>query len=80
MPVAIVEINEKNNQIINIVKAQYGLRDKSQAINKLVEEYARLLMPMELRPEYLKKLEHIEKEKSIRVNDADGFFKKMRSR
>ncbi len=80
MPVAIVELKEENNRIINVVKAQYGLRDKSQAINKLVEEYARHVMPRELRPEYVKKLKRIEKEKSVRVENPDAFFQKMRSR
>ncbi len=78
MPVAIVELEEKNNRVINIVKAQYGLKDKSQAINKLVEEYAKMVLPTELRPEYVKKLQRIEKEKSIHVKDVDSFFKKMR--
>lgn len=80
MPVAIVKLEEKNNQIINIVKAQYGFHDKSQAINKLVEEYARLAMPTALRPQYVKKLDRIQKEKSVRVENADAFFQKMRLR
>jgi hypothetical protein len=80
MPVAIVELEEKNNRVINIVKARYGLRNKSQAINKLVEEYAMMILPTELRPEYVKKLQRIEKEKSILVKDVDHFFQKMRSR
>ncbi len=78
MPVAIVELEEKNNRVINIVKAQYGLRDKSQAINKLVEEYAKMILPTELRLEYIEKLKRIEKEKSVPVKDVDSFFQKMR--
>ena len=30
---AIVTIDERTNRILNIVKAKYGLKDKSQAIN-----------------------------------------------
>jgi len=30
---AIVTIDDRTNRIINIVKAKYGLKDKSQAIN-----------------------------------------------
>ena len=36
---AIINISEKTNRVLNIVKAKYGLKDKSQAIDKFVEEH-----------------------------------------
>ena len=36
---AIIDISQKTNRVINVVKAKYDLKDKSQAINKMAEEF-----------------------------------------
>ena len=56
---AIVDISMEANRVLNIIKAKYGLRDKSQAINTLAREYEEEMLEPELRPEYVKKLEKI---------------------
>jgi hypothetical protein len=58
---AIININEKANRILNILKAKYGLKDKSQAINLMAEHYEKELLEPELRPEYVEKIRKIEK-------------------
>ncbi len=80
MPVAIVKLNDEANKVINIVKAKYGLKDKSEAINKMAEEYEQEVLEPELRPEYVEKLRNIEKEKTIKVKDIDEYFEKIRKR
>ncbi len=65
MPKAMIQISEDANRIINIVKAKYSLKDKSEAIDKLAEEYGKTLLEPELRPEYLSKLKRIEAEGAI---------------
>ncbi len=80
MPTAIVKLDEKANRVINIVKAKYGLKDKSQAINKMAEEYEHEILEPELRPEYVEKLKKIEKEKTIKVKDIDEYFEKLKKR
>ena len=62
MPKAIISISDEANRTIIIVKANYGLRDKSEAINTMAEQYENNLMEPELRPEYVKKLKKILKE------------------
>ena len=57
-----IEIPKEANQILNIVKARYNLKTKSEAIAKIVIECGASILEPELRPEYLKKLEIIEKE------------------
>jgi len=74
MTTAIVELNDKTNRVVNIVKAMYELKDKSQAINKMAEEFENEILEMQLRPEYLKRLERIEKEKSLKVKNVDNYF------
>lgn len=60
---ALIKLNDNANRIINIVKAKYGLKDKSEAINIITKEYENNLLEPELRPEYIKKLEKIVKGK-----------------
>ena len=60
---ALIKLNDNANRIINIVKAKYGLKDKSEAINIITKEYETNLLEPELRPEYIKKLEKIVKGK-----------------
>ena len=62
---AIININEDANKILNIIKAKYGLRDKSEAINIMATEYSKNLLEPELRPAYKLKLKRLEKEKGI---------------
>lgn len=58
---AIVDVSNRTNRVINIIKAKYELKDKSEAINKMAEEYELEIMEPELRQEYIKKLKKIEK-------------------
>jgi hypothetical protein len=44
-----VDISDKTNRILNIVKAQKGLKDKNTTINFIVEQYAELTSPVELK-------------------------------
>ncbi len=59
---AVVKISERSNRVLNIVKAKYGLRTKSEAINIMAERYESELLEPGLRPEYVKKLKKIEEE------------------
>ena len=67
---AIVEIDEEANKVINLLKAQYGLRDKSQAINKMAKQYKEIVLESEFSAEYIRKLMEIQKEPIIRVGST----------
>jgi hypothetical protein len=56
---AFININDRANRMINILKATYGLKDKSQAI-ELAMEIIETLEP-ELRPDYIKKIKKIQR-------------------
>jgi len=62
---AIINLGEYEDRIVTIVKGKYGLKNKSDAINKIIEEFDDRLLESQLRPEYLKKLQKIRKEKGI---------------
>ncbi len=73
---AIVEIDGEANKVINLLKAQYGLKDKSQAINEMARQYRELVLESELRPAYLNKLKKIQAEPIIRIGSAKDFAKR----
>ena len=62
---AVIDIEEHANRVLNIVKAKYGLKDKSEAINVVVTEYEENCLEPELRPVYVEKLERLKKEKGV---------------
>jgi hypothetical protein len=73
---AIINISERSNRILNIIKAKYGLNDKSKAIELMAEQYEQELLEPELRPEYIEKAIKIQKQKPIKVGTADKLRKR----
>lgn len=74
---AIIDINENANRTINIIKAKFGLKDKSQAINMMAKQYSEILLEPQLRPEYIEKLKKISAGKHIEVKDIAGLRKEI---
>ncbi len=64
---ALIEIDENTNRVLNIVKAKYGLQDKAQAIEFVVNKYIEEEDEPELRPEFIAKMRGIEKQKTIKI-------------
>ena len=66
---AMIDIKEHTNRVLNIVKAKYDLKDKSQAIDIMAVQYEEFVLEPELRPEFIEEMKSIHKEKSIPVKD-----------
>ena len=66
---AIVDLDEHANRVINIIKAKYDLKDKSDAINVMAKRYEEELLDPELKPEYIEKLKKIEKQKTKKIKN-----------
>ena len=62
---AIIDIDEHANRVINVVKAKFGLKDKSAAIEMMALQYEEELLEPQLRPEYKDKLTRIMKGKHL---------------
>lgn len=71
-----MEIDEEANRVINILKAHYGLKDKSQAINEMAKQYREIVLESELKPEYMRRLVKIQKEAIIRVGNPEDLRKR----
>ncbi len=66
---AMINISPEANQILNIVKARYALKDKSAAIVKVIEEYGQGILEPELRPEFIEEMKKVSKEKTVKVTN-----------
>ena len=58
---AIINIDEHTNRLLNILKAKYGLKDKSEAIVIMAQQYEKEVLEPELKPEYIQKIKKIQK-------------------
>jgi len=72
---AIINISDQANRILNIIKAKYGLKDKSEAINTMAEQYESTLLEPELRPEFIKKALKVHNEPSIKIGTVEKLRK-----
>jgi hypothetical protein len=63
---ALITIDENTNRVMNLVKHKFCLKDKSEVVKFLVEEYIENQDEPELRPEFVAKLKKLKKEKRIR--------------
>ena len=76
-----IELNGYANKVLAVLKAKYGLKDKSEAINKFAELYGNELVEKEANEEYIKKMiegvnEHLKKYKDRRMTfkELDALF------
>ncbi|MEK6837937.1 MAG: DUF2683 family protein [Nanoarchaeota archaeon] len=72
---AIVNIQEHQDRVLNIVKGKYGLKNKSEAINLVIDEFEKRLLEPELRPEYKEELMRIDKGRFRRFSGVEELRK-----
>jgi len=67
---SIIDLTERESRIINIVKAKYGLKDKSQALSVILKRYEECELEPQLRPEFVDEVEETRKNgKFVKVKD-----------
>jgi len=67
---SIIDLSERESRIINIVKAKYGLKDKSQALGIILKRYEECELEPQLRPEFVDEIEKTRKDgKFVKVKD-----------
>ncbi len=76
-----VELEEYTNKVLAVLKAKYGLKDKSEAINKFAELYGDEIVEKDPKEEYIKHIlevtnRHLEKHKNKKMNfkELDALF------
>ena len=56
-----VELNDYANRVLGMIKLKYGLKDKSEALNKFIELYGHDILEREGTEEYIKKIIEVSK-------------------
>lgn len=72
---SIIDIGENEDRIINIVKAKYGLKNKSQAVAFIASKYEDAFLEPELNPDFIVKINEIKKEKGLKFNSVSDLGK-----
>lgn len=68
---ALVDLPIEINQTLNIIKAQFNLKNKAEAISLVVNKFKEDCMEPELRPEFVKKIMKTEHLKGIKFKSID---------
>lgn len=61
MSQAIINIGEREDRILTIIKGKYGFKNKSDAVNFVIDKFEREFLEPELRPEFVDKIQNLEK-------------------
>jgi hypothetical protein len=75
MPKAVINLSERANRVVNIVKAKEGLKGKSEAIQRIVEAYEEHVLDPSLRPEFVEDIQRIRRGPFRKLKDLDELRK-----
>lgn len=73
----IINLNEYEKRILDIVKGKFGVKNKSDAVNIVIDKFGEEMLEPELRPEFLEKLKKIDKEKGIKFKDINDLRRQI---
>lgn len=65
-----INISQHANRVITVIKARDGLKDKSEAIEKMAEEYENRILVPQLRPTFERAVLASEKSGGTRYHNA----------
>lgn len=71
---AMINLTEYENRVLNVVKAKFGFKNKSEAIRLIIQAYESEFLEPELRPEFIEKMGKREKEPVVKVKDFKKHF------
>ena len=77
MTQAIIEIGDREDRVLNIVKGKYGFRNKSDAVNFVIAKFEEEILEPELRPEYVEKLGKILNQRGTRFKSVEALRKSI---
>ena len=76
---AVIKIPEETNRVLNIVKAKFGLKDKSQAIKMVVDSYESNFLEPELRPEFIERVNRIQSGKFTKYDNIEDLERDLQN-
>jgi hypothetical protein len=57
---AVIHIGEYQDRILTIVKGKFGFKNKSEAVNYVIDKFEEELLEPQLRPEFIEKIKNLE--------------------
>ncbi|MGM5484158.1 MAG: DUF2683 family protein [Nanobdellota archaeon] len=72
-----MQLNEYTNKVLGMVKAKFGLKDKSEALNKFIEEYGDEILEKQANNQYIKKIINIDKDYFKKQNKKKMSLKEL---
>ncbi len=69
MTQALIQLSEDANKVLNMVKAKYNLKDKSEAVETVIEHYIECEGEPNFKEEFIERIKKAEKGKFVRVDD-----------
>jgi len=76
---AIVNLGEREDRLLTIVRGKFGLKNKSEAVNFVIDQYGDELLEPQLRPEYREELLKIDKGKFKKFTSIDDLRKEIKN-
>jgi hypothetical protein len=76
---AIISLGENEDRVLTIVKGKYGLKNKSEAVNLVIDRFEEEFLEPQLRPEYKEKLRKVKGEKGIRFKSVENLKEKIKN-
>ncbi len=73
---ALIKISTHTNHILNIIKAKYALKNKSEAIDLMAQQYEETILEPELKPAYVEKAKQIQEQEAIEVGGVADLRKR----
>ena len=74
---AIVTLGEYEDRLLTIVRGKFGLKNKSEAVNFVIDKYGEELLEPKLRPEYKEELLKLDNGKFKRFASIDDLRKEI---
>ena len=71
----VINIEEREDRVLNMVKAKFGLKNKSEAVALVTRAYEESFLEPELRPEFIEKLSKIRKGRYLKFNSVEELRK-----
>ena len=78
MAQTLVKLGEHEDRVLTIVKGKYGFKNKSDAVNFVIDKFEGEFLEPELKPEYVEKLRKIQKQKGIPFKSVEELRKHIK--
>ena len=69
-----IEIDEKQERIVSLVKGMHGFRNKTDAIRHIIQSYEEEVLEPALRPEFIEKMQRRRRQPTIRIDNFRKHF------